>query len=67
MHILSAFPSVLLKKECHGTEYGSPSFRTSLENVMGKVLCLMGRGNNIILQNSKILQKKKKEDFCHTL
>ena len=61
--VLSAFPSVLLKKECHRTECESLPFRTALENVMGKLLCLMGRENNIILQNSKILQKKKKNIF----
>lgn len=55
--MLSAFPSVFLKKECHRTECGcSPRFRAALENVMGKLLCLMG--NNIILQNPKILYKK---------
>jgi len=59
IHMLSAFPSVRLKKEYRGTERGSPHFKTALKNVMGKLLCLLGRGINIILQNSETLCKMK--------
>lgn len=55
IHMLSAFPSAILKNECHRTECGSAPFWAALEDVIGKLHCLMGRGNKIILENSKIL------------